>query len=338
MIEDIDTSSYLGFCKMAIQQPRTRLGRSYTKYSVSDLYNRTEQTICGNDLNWRDMYKPDQKKYRGFLGLAPNLCCGIEGESGLYHLSNLCYHHAKMYDEYFVRELEKCPIESFGSGDAVVATKPPSRNSSSGDDAIVNTKTPPDILHANSSSGGDVLVKTKTPRELNAPKPPVDSKSVVDSLMRGGGDSISSDSSCTSEASSSNSNDMSSLPLTQVIHNNKRKNQKKNAKAVKAAALKKNVNKKSRSVKLARKKKLPMSNIEKKQTTQVLAGKRKKVQNSKNKKAVKAIDLAKVNDVLEDSDEVSTTVADVVLDADTEMSVVSIYHCMISFKTIPSLT
>ena len=66
MIEDVDHPSYLGFCKMAIQQPRTRRGRSYTQYSVNDLYQRTEQKICGNDLNWSEMYKPDQRKYRGF--------------------------------------------------------------------------------------------------------------------------------------------------------------------------------------------------------------------------------------------------------------------------------
>ena len=140
MIEDVDHPSYLGFCKMAIQQPRTRRGCSYTRYSVNDLYKRTEQKICGNDLNWVDMYKPDERKYRGFLGLAPNLSCGIDGESGLYHLSCLCEEHAKMYDKYFVKELEKCDIESFGGGDAVVATKPPSRNSSSGGDVIVTTK------------------------------------------------------------------------------------------------------------------------------------------------------------------------------------------------------
>ena len=152
---------------------------------------------------------------------------------------------------------------------------------------------------------------------------------------------------CTSEASSSNSN---GLPLTQLIKKNKRKNEKKfTAKAVKAAALKK----KRSSPKLAGKMKLSTSKIQNKKT-----GKRKTAGNhSKNKKIAKkiakdkpgTIDLEKINEVVEDTDDASTieaiveavadeAVADEVLEADTEKSLVSLYNCMISFKYTKSLT
>ena len=116
---------------MSIQQLRTRSGKNtYYRYRVKNHETDQEETLCGKELYWDNMYHPSKKNYEGIKGLAPDLSMGIKGKNGLYHLSCLCKEHAEMLDRFFIRKLKKGLIDSGpavsspSSGGAVAPSRP----------------------------------------------------------------------------------------------------------------------------------------------------------------------------------------------------------------------
>ena len=93
---------------MAIQQHRTRSGKNtYYRYRVVNRDTMQEETLCGKELYWDQMFHPPETNYEGIKGLSPDLSMGTKDKYGLYHLSCLCKEHALMFDKYFLRKLKK---------------------------------------------------------------------------------------------------------------------------------------------------------------------------------------------------------------------------------------
>lgn len=100
---------YLGFCKMAVQQTRTRAGRAMNyQYIVKNHDTHMGENICGIELYYDDMYHPDESNYDGFECMAPDLSSGVKGKMGRYHLSCLCKKHSQMFDKDFIKKQEIC--------------------------------------------------------------------------------------------------------------------------------------------------------------------------------------------------------------------------------------